>query len=145
MSAMDDADVVMQALQAVERRERDRLTDLYHPEIEFRWPPGLPYSGSFKGAAIAAMSERFAATWLPLQPTPETRHMEARVVAAGAGGRVIVNYLWKGLDVRGRRFATETLADYQVRNGQLARAQMFYFDLPGMIAFLNAARTSGDA
>ena len=36
MSALDDADVVMQALQAVERRERDRLTDLYHPELEFR-------------------------------------------------------------------------------------------------------------
>jgi uncharacterized protein len=69
--------------------------------------------------------------------------MNPRVVAADENGRVVVNYVWKGLDAKGRRFETETLADYQVRDGRLARAQMFYYDLPGMIAFLDGARDSG--
>ena len=143
MSAQKNADVVMQILHAIEDRQLDRLPSLLHPEIEFHWPPGLPYSGDFKGPSVAEMNERFAATWMPLQPTEETRRMNPRVVATNDDGRVIVHYLWKGLDANGRRFATETLADYQVRDGQLARAQMFYYDLPGMIAFLDRARAGG--
>jgi ketosteroid isomerase-like protein len=138
-----DATVVLELLHAIEERHNDRITELYHPQIEFHWPPGLPYSGDFKGPAVAEMNERFAATWMPLQPTEETRQMDPRVVATNDDGRVIVHYVWKGLDAAGRRFATETLADYQVRDGRLARAQMFYYDLPGMIAFLDGARAGG--
>jgi len=65
--------------------------------------------------------------------------MRPRILAMGENGRVVVNYLCKGLDTKGRRFETEVLADYQVRDGRLARAQMFYYDLPGMIAFLRGA------
>jgi ketosteroid isomerase-like protein len=130
-------------LHAIEERRNDRIAELYHPQIEFHWPPGLPYSGDFKGAAVAEMNERFAATWMPLQSTEETRRMNPRVVATNDDGRVIVHYIWKGLDAAGRRFATETLADYQVRDGRLARAQMFYYDLAGMIAFLDGARAGG--
>jgi ketosteroid isomerase-like protein len=140
MGAQKNANVVLQILHAIEERQLDRLSTLFHPEIEFHWPPGLPYSGDFKGPAVAEMNERFAATWMPLQPTEETRRMNPRVVATNDDGRVIIRYVWKGLDSNGRRFATETLADYQVRDGQLARAQMFYYDLPGMIAFLDRAR-----
>jgi uncharacterized protein len=69
--------------------------------------------------------------------------MNPRVVATSDDGHVIVHYIWKGLDTEGRRFESETLADYQVRDGQLARAQMFYYDLPGMISFLDGARVGG--
>jgi ketosteroid isomerase-like protein len=132
-------EIVMDALHAVEERQRDQLAALYHPEIEFNWPPGLPYSGRFTGPAVEEMTQRFAATWVPLQPTEETRRMRPQILAMGENGRVIVNYLWKALDTKGRRFETEVLADYQVRDGRLARAQMFYYDLPGMIAFLRGA------
>jgi ketosteroid isomerase-like protein len=138
-----NASIVLEVLRAIEERHLDRLPALFHPEIEFHWPPGLPYSGDFKGPTVALMNERFAATWMPLQPTAETRQMNPRVLGTHADGRVIVHYLWKGLDAHGRRFATETLADYQVRDGRLARAQMFYYDLPGMIAFLGRARVGG--
>jgi ketosteroid isomerase-like protein len=132
-------EIVMDALRAVEERQPERLAALYHPEIEFNWPPGLPYSGRFTGRAIEEMTQRFAATWVPLQPTEETRRMRPRILALGEDGRVVVNYLWKAMDTKGRRFETEVLADYQVRDGRLARAQMFYYDLPGMIDFLRAA------
>ena len=143
MRAEKNADVVMRILHAIEERQLDQLPALFHPEIEFHWPPGLPHSGDFKGYGVAEANERFAATWIPLQPTEETRRMNPRVVAAGEDGHVIVHYIWKGLDPNGRRFETETLADYQVRDGQLVRAQMFYYDLPGMISFLDGAGVGG--
>lgn len=132
-------DVVLAVLTSVERRDRERL-GLYHPEIEFRWPPSLPYGGTFRGETeVAEMVKRFGAIWMPLQPTPEERRLDPRVVATGEEGRVVVNYIWRGLDQQGRRFATETLAEYQVRDGLLARAQMFYFDLAGLTTFLEGA------
>jgi uncharacterized protein len=143
VSRQESASFVLDMLHMIEERQLERLPDLYHSEIEFHWPPGLPYSGDFSGPAVAKMSERFAATWMPLQPTEETRRMDPRVVAAGDDGRVVVNYMWRGRDAEGRHFQTETLADYQVRDGRLARAQMFYYDLPGMIAFLERARVAG--
>jgi ketosteroid isomerase-like protein len=139
MSAQDNARFVLDMLRMIEERQLEGLPALYHPQIEFHWPPGLPYSGDFSEPAVGAMSERFAATWMPLQPSAETRRMNPRVVAAGDDGHVVVNYMWRGLDAEGRYFETETLADYQVRAGRLARAQMFYYDLPGMIAFLQKA------
>jgi RimJ/RimL family protein N-acetyltransferase len=69
MKPQENADLVLRILHVIEQRQFDRLADLYHPEIEFRWPPGLPYSGTFTGPAVAEMSRRFAETWLPLQPT----------------------------------------------------------------------------
>lgn len=139
MNAEDNAAVMLEILRVIEHRELDRLPDLFHPELEFYWPPGLPYSGEFRGAALAHMNELFAATWMPLQPTPESRRMDPRVVATGDDGRVIVHYVWRGQAPDGSRFETETLADYKVRDGRLVRAQMFYYDLPAMIAFLGAA------
>jgi ketosteroid isomerase-like protein len=142
MSPQENAELVIELLHMIEQRQLDRLAAFYHPEIEFHWPPGLPYSGDFAGPAVADMSERFAATWMRLQPTEETRRMNPRVVATGEDGRVIVHYVWKGRDAKGRQFETETLADYLVRDGRLARAQMFYYDLPGMLAFLDGALES---
>jgi ketosteroid isomerase-like protein len=127
---------VADALNAVEQRDRERLMNLYHPEIEFRWPPALPYGGTFRGREVIEMSRRFAAIWDPLQRTEEDRRLDPKVIATGEDGRVVVNYRWKGRDGVGRRFETETLADYQVRDGRLTRAQMFHFDLSGMLAFL---------
>jgi hypothetical protein len=134
-----NVNLMMEMLHLIEQRQLERLADFYHPEIEFHWPPGLPYSGDFIGPAVWEMSKRFEATWKPLQPAEEIRRMNPRVLATAENGRVIVNYDWRGLDAEGRRFETEVLADYEVRDGQLARAQMFYYDLPGMIAFLDDA------
>jgi hypothetical protein len=63
--------------------------------------------------------------------------MDARVIATSTTGRVVVNYMWKGLSRDGVAFETETLADYVIENGKLRRAQMFYYDLFGLMKFLN--------
>lgn len=134
-------DVVTRVLTAVEQRQTDGLRALYHPQIEFHWPPGLPYGGGFVGAEVGAMQQRIREIWDPLQPTEERRRMDFRIVGTGEDGRVFVNYLWKGMDAQNCRFETLTLAEYQVRDGLFARAQMYYYDLLGLIAFLKQAAT----
>jgi ketosteroid isomerase-like protein len=137
MSERND-EVVMAVLTAIEQRNLTALPGLYHSQIEFSWPPSLPYSGTFRGAELGEMNAKFASVWAVLQPTERERALNARVIAS-TGEDVVVNYCWRALDPTGRRFETETLGHYKVRDGKLARAQMFYFDLPGMVAFLKAA------
>jgi ketosteroid isomerase-like protein len=133
---VSNAEFMLSLLAAIERRDLELLQKLYHPDIEFHWPPGLPYSGVYKGETVAQVQACFASVWFPLQPTEERRRMDSRVLATDPKGRVIINYIWKGLSRDGVSFETETLADYLVEDGQLRRAQMFYYDLPGLIEFL---------
>jgi ketosteroid isomerase-like protein len=138
--SQSDVDVVMQVLSTVETRDIRRLAQLYHPEIEFHWQPGLPYSGAFHGPpAVADMTARFAGVWGPLQPDAECQRLHPQVLATDGIGRVIVQYLWQAVDRNGNRFQTDTLADYTVRDKKLARAKMYYFDLEGMLSFLRSA------
>jgi len=68
MSGTASTDIVMAAFAAVERRDERRLAELYHPEIEFHWPPSLPYGGSSRGAAALRADDRtgFDQVWDPL-------------------------------------------------------------------------------
>ena len=84
------------------------------------------------------MSERFARIWDPLQPTPVERRMDPHIVGA-AGSVVVAEYTWRARDANDRCFATSTLARYEIRDGLLARAQMYHFDLDGLIRFLTDA------
>ena len=132
--------VVLDAIRAVERRDRATLMALYHPDVTFGWPAGLPYGGWHHGRDVMAMSEQFAQVWDPLQPTEAERQMDPRVVAS-VKDTVVVEYQWRGCDAGGRRFETPTLARYEVRDGLLAVAQMYHFDMPGLLEFLSQAET----
>ena len=143
MTSEQNTNVIVQLLIAIEERDAKKVLALFHPDIEFHWPPGLPYSGMFRGREVDAMNKLFSTIWTPLQPTEEARRLDFRILCSSEDGTVIVKYIWKGIDSRGRRFETATLADYRVREGLLVRAQMYYFDLPGMIAFLGGAEPGG--
>lgn len=129
--------IVMEAFDAVERRDARRLARLYHPEVEFHWPPCLPYGGTFRG--IAAQLDRSGATWDqawdPLQPTGQERRMDPRVVAA-TEREVVVLWHQRGRQPAGQRLDMEALGLYGVRDGKFARAQMFYFDTAAVLSFL---------
>lgn len=88
------------------------------------------------------MQRRFHTVWHPLQPTDRERRLDFSIVAAGDDGAVVARYRWKAVDALGRRFETLTLGEYQVRDGLFARARMYYYDLPGLIAFLEQASTA---
>ena len=87
------------------------------------------------------MAARFREVWFPLQPTEADRQMKPQIVAA-QGDNVVVKYILSGRDEEGRTIAVDTLARYQVRDGRLASAQMYHFDLASLLGFLHDAQRS---
>jgi ketosteroid isomerase-like protein len=65
--------------------------------------------------------------------------MSPRVVAA-SDHEVVVLWRQRGISPDGERFDGEVLGLYEVRQGKLARAQMFYFDTVEASEFLESAR-----
>ncbi len=64
--------------------------------------------------------------------------MDPRVVSADED-EVVVVWRQRGLSPAGERFDGEVLGLYQVREGRLVRAQMFYFDTVAVANFLDKA------
>jgi ketosteroid isomerase-like protein len=134
-----NADLALRIFDALENRRLEELASYYHPDITFHWPPGLPYSGDHRGADVVKMSEQFSRVWQPLQPDFETRKMDARI-AGEHGDEVVIMYTWRGRNAQGETFETDTSSHYRFRDGQLADARMFHYDLPGLIAFVEGSR-----
>ncbi|HKF18078.1 MAG TPA: nuclear transport factor 2 family protein [Candidatus Dormibacteraeota bacterium] len=131
--------VVLDAFGAVERRDGAALLALCQPDARFHWPPSLVYGGSRGlGESNASQGRTFEAVWDPVQPTQAERSMDPRVVAA-SDREVVVLWRQRGLAADGERFNSPVLGLYEVREGRLARAQMFYFDPGAVSAFLNRA------
>ena len=135
-----NVEIVLACFAAVEERDGERQAKLFHPEAEFLWPPQLPYSRAHGPRRVG-----FEEAWDPYQPSEAERRLDPRVVAAH-GAEVVVLWQQRGVDGAGNRFESPVVGLYEVRDGKLVRAQMFYFDPVGAAGFLaNAtpgARTS---
>jgi uncharacterized protein len=131
-----NATVMLDIFNAIERRDAQRLAELCHPDVELSWPAALPYGGTTRGIGIEPPS--WTHTWAPLQPTEVERSMEPRVVAS-SGDEVVVLWRQRGRSPSGERFDGPVLALYTVHDRKLARAQMFYFDTPAVVEFLERA------
>jgi ketosteroid isomerase-like protein len=129
MSIEENRKLLLSVFDAIEQRDDQRFSDLLHSDFEIRWPASLPYG---KGKAT------WTDTWNPLQPTELERRMDARVVAANED-KVVVLWRQRGLSPTEERFDGEALGLYQIREGKLARAQMFYFDTVAVANFLDKA------
>ena len=130
MNTHENTEVMLGIFSAIEHRDFQRLLDFCQPDVEFLWPPSLPYAGGERGA--------WAQTWIPLQPTETERRMDPRVIAA-SGNEVVVLWQQRGVSPAGDRFDGPVLALYQLRDRKLARAQMFYFDTVEVASFLAKA------
>ncbi len=129
MNAQERVRVVLDAFDAVERRDRARLNALYHPLIEFHWPPSL---------LIAWGGNAKMEGWDQVQPTAAERRMDPRVLAADED--VVVQWHWRARGLDGELLETPVLGTYRVRDGKLACARMFFFDDTSVVDFLNRAR-----
>ena len=140
MSRQESIAIVLEAFRAVESRDEERLRALYHPEVEFHWPPSLQYGGTFRGAGLAATRQgpTWDAIWDPLQPTEAERRLDPRVVAA-SDEEVVVLWRQRGVSPTGERIDQPVLGLYEVRDSKFARAQMFYFDTVAVARFLAEA------
>jgi ketosteroid isomerase-like protein len=138
MDAGGNVQLVMDAFRAVETRDNKRLVALYHPDIKFHWPPSLRYGARRADAPGNPNGTGWSDTWESLQPTEAERSMSPRVI--GANDREVA-VLWhqRGKAPDGEGIDTPVLGLYEVREGKLARAQMFYFDPVAVGAFLERA------
>jgi ketosteroid isomerase-like protein len=141
MSVRDrNIQVMLQIFRALEERDPtrknadEREEALYQPDVEFHWPPALPYGGTFRGKDAAVWS----ATWNPLQPTASERKMNPQVIGADEH-QVVIRYHQRGVSPSGERFDGEVIGLYELRDFKLARAQMFYFDEAALVRFLQRA------
>ena len=100
MSAEENKELLISVFTAIEQRNDQRFTKLLHPDFEIHWPPSLPY-GSGKGRT-------WTDTWHPLQPTPQERRMDPRIIAANEN-EVVVLWWQRGLSPSGERFEGEVL------------------------------------
>jgi ketosteroid isomerase-like protein len=136
------AEAVLAVFAAVEQRDEEAFARACQPDVEFCWPPSLPYGGTARG--LAGRGGGWAAYWDWLQPTAAQRRLDPRVAAA-AGPQVAVLWRQRGLTPAGESLDTEVLGLYEVREGKLARAQMFYFDPAAVSAFLARASRAAPA
>jgi ketosteroid isomerase-like protein len=141
------AEVVIEVFEAVQSRDREKLFELYHEDVEFHEADSLPYGGSTRGQEAlreqleTAPQETWLGTWGPLQPTEKERRMDPRVVATN-GEEVVVCYRQRAVAPDGERFDKPVLGIYEVRDGKFARAQMFHFDTAAIVDFLGRAASS---
>jgi ketosteroid isomerase-like protein len=137
-------DIVLGIFSAVEERDRGKFLALCHEDVEFLDASSLPYGGTVQGKA--AFQERLArtpertwlGTWDPVQPTVDERRMDPRVVAT-AGEEVTVLFTQRAVGADGERLESPVMGLYEVRDGMLARAQMFHYDTAAITAFLERA------
>jgi uncharacterized protein len=147
MSETENAQLILDLIKAVEERDAERLFANYHDEVEFHDASSLPYGGSYRGKAqiVARFEEDPDATWLgtwgPLQPSDSERRMDARIVAA-SGDEVVALYHQRAVGPDGDRFDKPCIGLYRVRDGKLARAQMFHYDTAAITEFLDRAQAT---
>jgi uncharacterized protein len=134
-----NVEVMLEIFNAIEHRDQERVSALMHPDVDLRWPPSLPYGGTSRGKQVARAT--WQGTWDPLQPNGVERRMNPRVVAARKD-EVVILWRQRGVSAAGDQIDTPVLALYQLRDGKLARAQMFYFDTVEVLSFLTKASNS---
>ena len=142
-------EVVLEVIRAVEERDAEALFRLYHDDVELHDAPSIPYRHHAGKMAMSeqlgtAPEETWLGTWGPLQPTEAERRMDPRVVATN-DEEVVVQYTTRATAPNGERFESPVLGLYEVRDGKLARAQMFHYDTAAILEFLERATESGSA
>lgn len=140
-----DAEVVLGVIRAVEERDGERLVELYDDQVKLHDAASLPYGGVANGKSSLleqledAPETTWLGTWGPYQPTEAERRTDPRVISE-SGGEVVVLYRQRALAPTGERFDSPVVGVYEVRDGKLARAQMFHYDTQAVNAFLERAR-----
>lgn len=129
--------VINKLFESVEFRDGTLFEEVVDRNLELHWPPGLPYSGVFRGPRPDRPG--WGSTWNPLQPTDVERRLDPRIIATSSEEAVV---LWhqRGLAPSGDRIDTPVLGLYRVVGGRLVRGQMFYFDPQAAARFVAGSR-----
>jgi ketosteroid isomerase-like protein len=133
---MSDVDAVRRLFTAVEDRDLNRVLDCYSDDVEITEAAVLPYGGVYRGRdGATAHAEGFMRAWGGLQGPAESR-LVARFWGDG-DGTVCAVFRHRACDgVTGARFDAPEVGIYQIRDGRVARSQMFHADSAAVVDFL---------
>ena len=137
--SQENVETIRRLFWGVEERDLEAYTAAGHPEIVIREPGSLPYGGDFYGLeGMRLHAARWMQTWAALQPEDE-RKLEAAFIDAG-------DYVVARWRLRARAPDEDETLDmpmmgiYELRDGKLVGAQMFYSDTTEVLRFLEGAR-----
>jgi hypothetical protein len=86
MSTSENVQVMLEIFGAIERRDPQRVFELCQPDVEFHWPPSLPYGGASppRGRRRGSLCSRprRSAEWILASSRPARR----RLSCSGSSG-----------------------------------------------------------
>jgi ketosteroid isomerase-like protein len=129
---MSAVDVVLQVFRSVEERNPQLAAEVYHDDLESTGRCRTPEAAM---ASRRRWNDGRDGLRRGIHSRARPNASSARVVAASED-EVVVLWHQRGRDRAGRWLDTPVLGLYQVRDGKLARAQMFYFDPLAAAEFL---------
>src|SRR5262249_26911199 len=98
LSAETNVAVMLEIFEAIAQRDLQGVVERCCPDVEFHWPPSLPYGGV--GQGVGGARPTWTETWTPLQPTEAERRLDPRVVAA-TEEEVVVRWAQRGVSPTG--------------------------------------------
>ena len=140
----EDVDVVRRLFAAVEDRDLNRVLSCYSADVEIVEADVLPYGGVWRGHdGATAHAMGFLRVWGALQG-PEQARLDAQFCGDGAG-TVCAVFRHRARDpVSNARFDAPEVGVYRIRDGRVARSQMFHADSAAVVGFLRAVACDAD-
>jgi ketosteroid isomerase-like protein len=135
-----NVETIRNLFRGVEERDLRTYLAAGHPEVVIREPGSLPYGGEYHGLeGLRQHAAGWMRTWAPLQPEEE-RKLDATLI--DAGDHVIARWRLRARAPFGDEMLDMPMVGiYELRDGKLVGAQMFYSDTAAVLRFLeNAGR-----
>jgi ketosteroid isomerase-like protein len=139
--SQENVEAVRRLFRAVEERDGGAYVAAGHPEVEIHEPASLPYGGEYHGLeGLRRHAAGWVQTWAPLQPGNE-RKLEAAFI--DAGDHVVARWRLRARVPDGDETLDMPMVGiYELSDGKLVGAQMFYSDTAAVLRFLKGAKQS---
>ena len=135
-----DVETIRILFRGVEERDLGTYLAACDREVVIREPGSLPYGGEYHGLeGLRQHAAGWMQIWAPLQPEEE-RKLDAAFI--DAGDHVIARWRLRARATDGSGTLNMPMVGiYELRDGKLVGAQMFYSDTAAVLRFLeNAGR-----
>jgi ketosteroid isomerase-like protein len=135
-----NVETIRNLFRGVEERDLGTYLAACDREVVIREPGSLPYGGEYHGLeGLRQHAAGWMRTWAPLQPEEE-RKLDAAFI--DAGDHVIARWRLRARATDGSGTLNMPMVGiYELRDGKLVGAQMFYSDTAAVLRFLeNAGR-----
>ena len=135
-----NVETIRNLFRGVEERDLGTYLAACDREVVIREPGSLPYGGEYHGLeGLRQHAAGWMRTWAPLQPEEE-RKLDAAFI--DAGDHVIARWRLRARAADGSGTLNMPMVGiYELHDGKLVGAQMFYSDTAAVLRFLeNAGR-----